>query len=114
MEKNLKNAPSLYIYHQILTQSPKIVNLNQKNDFDSLNQSIIKKSTKDIVLSGKVQKIQFSQEKYKRYSSLKKSTKDIVLSRKVQKIQFSQEKYERYSSLKKITKDIVLSGKWMK
>ena len=53
MEKNLKNAPRLYIYHQILTQSPKIVNLNQKNDFGSLNQSIIKKSTKDIVLSGK-------------------------------------------------------------
>ena len=53
LEKNLKNALRLYIYHQILTQSPKIVNLNQENNFGSLNQSFIKKSTKDIVLSGK-------------------------------------------------------------
>ena len=37
MEENLKNAPRLYIYHQILTQSPKMVNLNQKNNFGSLN-----------------------------------------------------------------------------
>ena len=51
-KKALKNTLRLYLYHQILTQHPKIVNIKQKNDFESLNQSFIKKSTKDIVLSG--------------------------------------------------------------
>lgn len=42
----------LYLYHQILTQHPKIVNIKQKDDFESINQSNIKKSIKDIVLLG--------------------------------------------------------------
>ena len=44
--------PRLEIYHQILTQEPKIVNLNEKNEFESLCTKKVKKNIKDIVLSG--------------------------------------------------------------
>ena len=50
MEKSFKNSPRLYLYHQILTQHPKIVNIKPKNDFECLSQWIIKKSTKDDTL----------------------------------------------------------------
>ena len=40
------------IYHQMLTQEPKIVNLNEKNEFESLCTKKVKKNIKDIVLSG--------------------------------------------------------------
>ena len=53
MEKNaLKITPRLYFYHQILMQHPKIVTVNQKDDFGTNTKVLIKKSTKDIVLSG--------------------------------------------------------------
>ena len=51
-KKALKNTPKLYLYHHILKQHPKIVNIDQKNDFESLDQPLVKKSTKDIILSG--------------------------------------------------------------
>ena len=51
-EKALKNIQRLDIYHQILMQQPKIVNIKQKDDFELLYQTNIKKSIKDIMLSG--------------------------------------------------------------
>ena len=48
----LKGTPRLYLFHQSLTQHPKIVNINKKNDFEPLNQPVIQKITKDIILSG--------------------------------------------------------------
>ena len=51
-KKALKNTHRLDIYHQILMQQPKIVNIKQKDDFELLYQTNIKKSIKDIILSG--------------------------------------------------------------
>ena len=51
-KKALKNVPRLYLYHQMLMLNLKIVNINQKGDFRSLKPSLIKKPTKDIILSG--------------------------------------------------------------
>ena len=51
-KKALKNVPRLYLYHQMLMLNLKIVNINQKGDFRSLKPSLIKKTTKDIILSG--------------------------------------------------------------
>ena len=50
-EKALKETHRLYPFHQILTQHPKVVNTKRKNDFEPLNQPVIKK-TKYIILSG--------------------------------------------------------------
>ena len=33
-------------------QHPKIVSIERKNDFEPLDQPLVKKSTKDIILSG--------------------------------------------------------------
>ena len=53
MEKEaLKNNPRLYLYHQIIMSSPKIFNINQKNDFMQQNKTLIKRNAKDIILSG--------------------------------------------------------------
>ena len=42
MEKDtLKNTPRLYLYHQILMSSPKIFNINQKNDFTQQNKKLL-------------------------------------------------------------------------
>ena len=51
-KKALKNKPRLYLYHQILMQQPRIVNIKQKVGFEPINRSNIKKSIKDIVLIG--------------------------------------------------------------
>ena len=51
-KKALKNNPRLYFYHQILMCQPKIFNINQKNDFEHQNRTLLKRTTKDIVLSG--------------------------------------------------------------
>ena len=51
-KKALKNTPRLYLYHQILMPSPKIFNINQKNDFKQQNRTLLKSNTKDIILSG--------------------------------------------------------------
>ena len=51
-KKALKNVPRLYLYHQMLMLNLKIVNINQKGDFRSLKPSLIKKTTKDLILSG--------------------------------------------------------------
>ena len=50
-KKALKNTQRLDIYHQILMQQHKIVNIKQKDDFEVLCQTSIKKSIKDIILS---------------------------------------------------------------
>ena len=53
MEKEaLKNNPRLYLYHHIITSSPKIFDMNQKNDFIQQNKTLLKWNTKDIILSG--------------------------------------------------------------
>ena len=45
MEKrSLQKTPRLEIYHQILTQKPKIVNLNAKSDFESLYKKRLQKT----------------------------------------------------------------------
>ena len=41
-KKALKNTPRLYLYHQILMSSPKIFNINQKNDFKKQNRTLLK------------------------------------------------------------------------
>ena len=48
MEKKiaLKGTPRPYLFHQSLTQHPKIVNINKKNGFELLNQPLSKKSQK--------------------------------------------------------------------
>ena len=52
MEKNaLKNTPRIYLYHQILTSATKIFNVNEKNDFEQCKKPLLKKNTKDIILS---------------------------------------------------------------
>ena len=51
-KKALKNNPRLYFYHQILMSQPKIFNINQKNDFEHQNRTLLKRNTKEIVLSG--------------------------------------------------------------
>ena len=53
MEKEaLKNNQRLYLYHQIIMPSPKIFNIKQKNDFMQQNKTLLKRNTKDIILSG--------------------------------------------------------------
>ena len=53
MEKRaLKNTPRLYFYHEILMAQPKIFDINQKNDFEHQNKTLLKRNTKDIILSG--------------------------------------------------------------
>ena len=53
MKKNaLKNTPRLYLSRQILMSSPKMLNRNQKNDFEQQKKTLLKKNTKDIILSG--------------------------------------------------------------
>ena len=55
MGKNtLKNTPRFYLYHQILMSSPKIFQINKKNDFEQQKKkkTLLKKNTKDIILSG--------------------------------------------------------------
>ena len=49
-KKALKNTQRLEIYHQILMQQPKIVNIKQKYDFELLYQTNIQKSIKDVIL----------------------------------------------------------------
>ena len=52
MEKEvLKNNPKLYLYHQIIMSSPKIFNINQKNDFIQQDKTLLKQNTKGIILS---------------------------------------------------------------
>ena len=52
-EKNaLQNTPRLCFYHQILMQHPKIVHITREDDFKPLEEPLIKKSTKDIILLG--------------------------------------------------------------
>ena len=51
-KKALQKTPRLELYHQILTQVPKIVNLNEKGDFELLYVKKVVKNIKDIVLSG--------------------------------------------------------------
>ena len=52
MEKDaLKNTPRLYLYRQILMSSTKIFNINQKNDFEQQKKTLLKRNTKDIILS---------------------------------------------------------------
>ena len=48
----LKNSQRLYLYHQIIMSSPKIFNVKQKNDFIQQNKTLLKRNTKDIILSG--------------------------------------------------------------
>ena len=44
MEQNaLKNTPRLYLYCQILMSSPKIFNINEKNDFEQQKKNVVKK-----------------------------------------------------------------------
>ena len=50
-KKALQKTPRLELYHQILTQVPKIVNLNEKGDFELLYVKKVVKNIKDIVLS---------------------------------------------------------------
>ena len=53
MEKGaLKNTPRLYFYHEILMAQPKIFDINQKNDFEHQNKTLLKINTKGIILSG--------------------------------------------------------------
>ena len=52
MEKDaLKNTPRLYLYRHILMLSPKILNINEKNDFKQQKKTLLKRNTKDIILS---------------------------------------------------------------
>ena len=51
MEKEaMKNNPRLCLYHQIIMFSPKIFNINQKNDFIQQKKTLLKRNTKDIIL----------------------------------------------------------------
>ena len=49
-KKALKNNPRLYLYHQILTTTPKFFNISQKDNFKEENRKLFRKNTKDIVL----------------------------------------------------------------
>ena len=51
-KETLKNNPRLYLYHQILTTSPKIFNINQKDNFKQEKKKLFKKTIKDVVLDG--------------------------------------------------------------
>ena len=51
-KKALQKTPRLELYHQILTQVPKIVNVNEKGNFELLYVKKVVKNIKDIVLSG--------------------------------------------------------------
>ena len=51
-KKALKSVSRLEVLDQILNQEPKIINLNQKSDFELLYPRKVEKSIKDIVLSG--------------------------------------------------------------
>ena len=51
-KKALQKTPRLELYHQILTKVPKIVNVNEKGDFELLYVKKVVKNIKDIVLSG--------------------------------------------------------------
>ena len=48
-KKALQKTPRLELYNQILTQEPKIVNLNQKSNFESLYAKKVKKKTLKIL-----------------------------------------------------------------
>ena len=52
MEKKraLKNHLRLYLYHQILTPTPKIFNIREKYNFTQQNKNLFNRSTKDIIL----------------------------------------------------------------
>ena len=53
MEKRApKNTPRLYFYHEIVMAQPKIFDINQKNDFNHQNKALLKRNTKNIILSG--------------------------------------------------------------
>ena len=53
MEKEaLQSTPRLELFNQILNQVPKIVNLNEKSDFETFYKPKVRKNIKDIVLSG--------------------------------------------------------------
>ena len=53
MEKTaLKNTPRLYLYHKIVMAQPKIFDINEKNDFKHQNKTLLKRNTKDVILSG--------------------------------------------------------------
>ena len=51
-KKALKNNPRIYLYHQILMSQPKIFDIKQKDNFKSQNKKLIRRNTKDIILSG--------------------------------------------------------------
>ena len=51
-KRALKNNSRLYLYHQILTSTPKFFNISQKDNFKQENRSLFKKNTKDIVSEG--------------------------------------------------------------
>ena len=52
-KKALKSVSRLEVLDQVLNQEPKIVNLNEKCDFELLYpRKVKKKNIKDIVLSG--------------------------------------------------------------
>lgn len=51
-KKGLQSTPTLALFNQILNQVPKIVNLNEKSDFETLYNSKVKKNIKYIVFSG--------------------------------------------------------------
>ena len=51
-KKALKNNPRLYLYHQILTTTPKFFNISQTDNFKQENRKLFRKNTKDIVLEG--------------------------------------------------------------
>ena len=51
-KKALQSTPTLALFNQILNQVPKIVNLNEKSDFETLYNSKVKKNIKYIVFSG--------------------------------------------------------------
>ena len=51
-KKALKNTPRLYLYHQILMSQPKTFDIRQKDNFERHNKTLVKRNTKDIILSG--------------------------------------------------------------
>lgn len=52
-KKALQNTPRLEIFNQVLNQEPKIVNLNEKSDFEFLYPRKVTKNIQNIVLSAK-------------------------------------------------------------
>ena len=51
-KKALKNTSRLYLYHQILMSQPKVFDIKQRDNFERENKTLIKRNTKDIILSG--------------------------------------------------------------